>query len=953
MKNRLLPFALLLLLPLSVIEKGSPVFVYAASEYTPTLISVKTDVKNIDTSDDSEAEIKTYYSNLSSLSSNELKGTNLLKNLKPILQNNSKYMNYENTKYAMMITDRDWIQSPLSGSTYSYNTAPKMHVIYRSDNGTTSSPTFTGTHEKFDGSNPEKDSDYILNKEHTWPKAMGFNKSGNYEKRPSGTDLHALMMADNNVNIQHNCYPYGDKTTVCKLGSYTTSEKSSSLRNSKGWTYTVNGMTFFEPTDEFKGDIARAQFYMVARYNNLEGDTLNTLGDGSILEANLSLTNITKSNYLGTTTTDSTSSKVVSYGDLDTLLRWHKLDPVSDYEIHRNNLIANNYQNNRNPFIDYPEWVDAIWGGSSNYANPNEDEISTYGNTGLEISGVESIGIGSTTTLTAKVKDGYVDTNQTIIWESSDQTVATITSAGKVTGKKAGKVTITAYTQDSTFCATFTLNVTDVTVVEPTSISLNSSQITLEEGKTATLTATVSPNNASDKTVTWTSNNTSVATVSNGVVTAKAAGTATITAKTSNNLTATCKITVTKKVINPTSITLDKTNLELKEGETAALTAAVLPDNSTDKTITWSSSNTSIATVSSTGLVTAKEAGSAVISAKTVNNLTASCTVNVTKEDVPNPEPPVEEDIILDGANAIDTFSITNDSYPSKLTAYGTEDIFKCTSNKYGDSIEGSGDLAASTSYLQANSSSNSSLGIDFYNKTAINGAISSLEIKFNEEKLTTTTKDISIYFSTTPITKKVQLTSLTAHSKLSFKKSGTNPQTITIDPLESYQYFAITSSNAIYLDYLTFTYVNYEREASIWATSFLNSTGNICQANGNTSFNSLKSVWSTNKTNFNTISTPSQKLIRYIESATFDNNSYKTNIENAIERYSFIVNRAGYEELEDFIAGIRTNNSRGNFFNVYLPEENSYIYLVVVIAIGVSFIPLVYYIIKKKKLNN
>ena len=146
---------------------------------------------------------------------------------------------------------------------------------------------------------------------------------------------------------------------------------------------------------------------------------------------------------------------------------------------------------------------------------------------------------------------------------------------------------------------------------------------------TETLTATVSPDNATDKTVTWSSSDKSVATVSSsGKVTAVKAGTAKITAK-AGDKTATCTVTVSEKVIAVTSIKLDKSTLSLTEGETAALTATVSPDNATDKTVTWSSSDKSIATVSSSGKVTAVKAGTAKITAK-AGDKTATCLVTVT-----------------------------------------------------------------------------------------------------------------------------------------------------------------------------------------------------------------------------------------------------------------------------------------------------------------------------------
>ena len=112
---------------------------------------------------------------------------------------------------------------------------------------------------------------------------------------------------------------------------------------------------------------------------------------------------------------------------------------------------------------------------------------------------------------------------------------------------------------------------------------------------------------ATDKTVTWSTSDASVATVSDGVVTAIKLGSATIRAK-AGDKEATCAITVEATPV--TSVTLDQTSASLKVGETVSLTATVKPDDATDKSATWSSSNTSVATVSSTGVVTAKSAGS-------------------------------------------------------------------------------------------------------------------------------------------------------------------------------------------------------------------------------------------------------------------------------------------------------------------------------------------------------
>ncbi|GHV09761.1 hypothetical protein FACS1894162_1090 [Bacteroidia bacterium] len=169
--------------------------------------------------------------------------------------------------------------------------------------------------------------------------------------------------------------------------------------------------------------------------------------------------------------------------------------------------------------------------------------------------------------------------------------------------------------------------------VAVTSMSLSPSSVNLTINATASLSASFTPSNATETVLTWSSSNTSVATVSNtGVVTAKAVGTATITAAqttTNGDKKATCTVTVTIPV---TGVSLNKTATTIVGiNSTETLTATVAPSNATNKAVTWSSSNTSIATVSTAGVVTAKAAGTATITAKTTDgNKTATCAVTVT-----------------------------------------------------------------------------------------------------------------------------------------------------------------------------------------------------------------------------------------------------------------------------------------------------------------------------------
>ena len=163
-----------------------------------------------------------------------------------------------------------------------------------------------------------------------------------------------------------------------------------------------------------------------------------------------------------------------------------------------------------------------------------------------------------------------------------------------------------------------------------TGVSLSRSAVTLEVGGTSNLTATVQPSNATNKAVSWSTSNQSVATVKNGTVTAVAEGTATITA-TAGGKSATCSVTVNKKVVAITSVVLDKAEVELEPGGTVTLTASVKPDDATDKSVTWTTSDASIVTVEN-GTVTAVAEGSVTITAK-AGDKEAICQVTVKKSE--------------------------------------------------------------------------------------------------------------------------------------------------------------------------------------------------------------------------------------------------------------------------------------------------------------------------------
>ena len=220
----------------------------------------------------------------------------------------------------------------------------------------------------------------------------------------------------------------------------------------------------------------------------------------------------------------------------------------------------------------------------------------------------------------------------------SDNTSVAIISYGRVKGVAEGTANITVSVVDSNYKPEqVTLQVTvSEKKIEITEVLLNKDAETLTEGDTITLSAEVLPYDTTySKNVSWSSSNEAVATVSaDGTVTAKSAGIAIITATSENGMTASCTITVEKKLIPITEVYLDKSSATLTEGDTATLTATVLPENTTySKDVSWSSSNSAVATVDANGTVTAKSAGTAVITATTENGKTASCTVTVNKKN--------------------------------------------------------------------------------------------------------------------------------------------------------------------------------------------------------------------------------------------------------------------------------------------------------------------------------
>ena len=230
--------------------------------------------------------------------------------------------------------------------------------------------------------------------------------------------------------------------------------------------------------------------------------------------------------------------------------------------------------------------------------------------------------VGGTVALMAVVTPDDA-TDKTVTWTSSDETKAVVTDAGMVVALKPGTVVITATADGKSAVCVVTIKEENIPVE---SISLDKSSVTLTVGEFVTLTATVTPDDATDKAVIWSSTDVSVAEVINGIVIARKSGTAVVIAKAGDKV-ATCVVTVKDKDIAVTGISLDKTSATLSVGETLTLIATVTPDDATDKTVTWISLNENVAKVSN-GVVIASGVGETTIIAM-AGQKTANCVITV------------------------------------------------------------------------------------------------------------------------------------------------------------------------------------------------------------------------------------------------------------------------------------------------------------------------------------
>jgi uncharacterized protein YjdB/putative cell wall-binding protein len=283
------------------------------------------------------------------------------------------------------------------------------------------------------------------------------------------------------------------------------------------------------------------------------------------------------------------------------------------------------------------------WGNSSNPSNPSnsvsydnsDNPVSTlFPVTGVSINTptVALTAGGATYPLVATITPKNATIAQ-VAWSTSNAGVATVSSTGVVTPVSAGTATITVTTQSGVYTASSIVTVAPEVVVPVTGLTLDKTTLALTSGTTGTLTATLTPITATNKIVLWSTSNTAVATVVDGRITSVGVGKATITATSQDGAyLASCLVSVSSSIKPVGGIILSRDIISLKAGGTPGrITATVLPSDATNSAINWTSSDSTVVTVSS-GVITPLSAGIATITATALSGgKTATCTVVVTQ----------------------------------------------------------------------------------------------------------------------------------------------------------------------------------------------------------------------------------------------------------------------------------------------------------------------------------
>lgn len=579
----------------------------------------------------------------------------------------------------------------------------------------------------------------LYNREHVWPQSLS---GGLYGTSGAGGDMQHIRPTIVAINSARGNSKYGELTsgTSISYGGGLVSTYSSSI---------------FEPADAVKGDAARIIMYMYTHYNTRVNLGSSTESSSTTNCGNMPITNVI----------DGTQTQAFSL-----LRNWNNLDPVDSLETTRNNVVAG-YQGNRNPFIDHPEYADAIWGdGTPSISMPTELSINK----------------GSTGSVVATISNG----SGTISYSSSNNNIATVSSTGTVTGIAQGSATITA-------------------------------------------SVVISGTTYSD----------------------------------------TCLVSVIDQsaTISVTGVSLTPATLSLNVGATSTLTATVTPSDATNKAITFGSSNESVATVSTSGLVTAIAPGTSTISVLTSDGGFSA-----------------ETALTVNQASATETFTITRSSFPGGALAYATDDAFTATSTDLTSTITGLVDLYsdANMTYMQTKSNAGHNY---FYSTSPVPGSISEIKILTNKNS-SSSGREWYLYASKVAVTPSNYSSVATLQIKKSFINSET--YTLAVSQTSNYQYFYFYTSttSATMFDSIAIKYVTYSGEADSYATSFLSSTS-VCDSSG-VNNNITSTLWDNLSTSYSALTNGAKAII--VASGA---NPSGTTMEQAMARYDYIVFKRSYTD--------------------------------------------------------
>lgn len=858
----------------------------AGSNYTA--VAEGSLAKDIYLGDASNEEIRDYYSSLNSLSKDELTGNNLLKNLKPILKNNQQYFKYDGNSTVWMyyeITDRDWKLSPaetdpkgkynpttkmLTGYTYgkSYadaETSPYLHLLYRNVGNpagyTRAWDSHGGTAENPDG----------IDREHVWPKSHGFNEA----LVGARGDPHHLIAGDHIINNKHGDTSYGfvgvhDSTTLINDSSFL---KGNYFGESKTKTGKV-----FEPQDSDKGDIARACFYMVARYNNLANN------DSNIDSGN---PNLKIEDNVITTTGVSTSSTAYSIGILSDLLEWHKLDPVDEYEKHRNELIYYNYGLNRNPFIDFPDWVDIAFGGSSKSANVLTDEIS------VPVSGQET---------DDEVLTSHFDFTSNTYPKNATEVTSVSDSVCAISFDKGGGSNQATYYNNGDALRVYSSNVIKFQAKK----KIKSIDLTFGTGDGSNI---ITINNTDDELV---KENGHGIWINDSMVGEKTNVDFKINYLKNNHRRITAIDIEYYPILDHVELISNKNTFVYGEGGgifKQPLFAKEFYSNGDDPVI----SNEEATSI----YVKTYKLGQTNYEVK-YGGETQTFVFNVT-----NKGSIVEEGYIFDHLTA-DLFTATSTIYSDFEDVNGTNLRATYTGNS-----------ATSYDSIQLRTTNNNSGVV----QTVSGGNVSKVLVEFNENTFQGRTLDI--YGSNTPFE---DATNLYDNANIDLLGSIKYPDSNELLIEGNYSYVGIRShSGALYLNYIDICYLtNYEMQAQSFASLFLELTNPICSLNnGETpNRNKLLDIWSLVSTEYNCMNDESVLI--------FENDNSNEIIENARERFSYIVSKYGFDNFSNLSISKLTQNSFIRLISEATEKSNSIIFVSVFTLIGGAIV--LSYIIYKKK---